>query len=86
MWLLDAKTLQLEFQPDEKARPYAILSHTWGDEEVSFREVQQGTASSKKGYEKIRSTCRQALEDGLEYAWVDTWYAKLSNHSSFSTN
>ena len=34
--------------------PYAILSHTWGDEEVLFRDLVNGTAKKKKeGYIKI---------------------------------
>jgi hypothetical protein len=35
---------------------YAILSHTWGadTEEVTFRDMIDGTGKSKAGYEKIR--------------------------------
>ncbi|KAK0710354.1 hypothetical protein B0T26DRAFT_861707, partial [Lasiosphaeria miniovina] len=31
---------------------YAILSHTWGDEEVSFEDMADGTAKKKAGYAK----------------------------------
>ena len=33
---------------------YAILSHTWGggeDDEVTFKDLVNGTAENKKGYE-----------------------------------
>ena len=35
---------------------YAILSHTWGadTEEVTFRDLMDGTGKSKAGYDKIR--------------------------------
>ena len=35
---------------------YAILSHTWGadTEEVTYRDVIDGTGKNKAGYEKIR--------------------------------
>ena len=40
--------------PDDKVPPYAILSHTWGDEEVLFKDLADGTAKNKAGYTKIR--------------------------------
>ncbi|KAF2168396.1 hypothetical protein M409DRAFT_36388, partial [Zasmidium cellare ATCC 36951] len=71
MWLLDAKTYRLKFF--HEATGYAILSHTWGNEEVSFQQIQDLEAARRlRGFEKIRLTCTQALEDGLSYAWVDT--------------
>jgi hypothetical protein len=53
---------------------YAILSHTWGadTEEVTFRDMIDGTGKSKAGYEKIRFCAQQASDDGLQYFWVDT--------------
>jgi hypothetical protein len=52
--------------------PYAILSHTWGDEEVLFKDLADGTAETKAGYAKIRFCGGQAWRDGLKYFWVDT--------------
>jgi hypothetical protein len=51
---------------------YAILSHTWGAEEVTFRDLMDGTGKSKAGYDKIRFCAQQAADDGLQYFWVDT--------------
>jgi hypothetical protein len=53
---------------------YAILSHTWGRdiEEVTYRDVIDGTGKNKVGYEKIRFCGEQARRDGLHYFWVDT--------------
>jgi hypothetical protein len=54
--------------------PYAILSHTWGadTEEVTFRDLIDGTGKSKAGYNKVRFCGEQAERDGLKYFWVDT--------------
>ena len=48
---------------------YAILSHTWGahTEEVSFKDMMDGTAQSKSGYNKIQFCGEQARHDGLQY-------------------
>lgn len=53
---------------------YAILSHTWGkdEEEVTFRDMEDGSGRGKKGYEKIKFCGEQAARDGLQYFWVDT--------------
>jgi len=54
--------------------PYAILSHTWGedDAEVTLEDLLQGTGKDKKGYEKIQLCGEQAARDGLRHFWVDT--------------
>jgi len=52
---------------------YAILSHTWGEEVVSYKDMTANPSyRSKKGYAKISMTCQLAKADGLQYAWIDT--------------
>jgi hypothetical protein len=51
---------------------YAILSHTWEEEEVSYQDYLGGTFSNKKGCNKIRKTVELAKDFGVQYAWVDT--------------
>ncbi|KAF4810779.1 Vegetative incompatibility protein HET-E-1 [Colletotrichum siamense] len=73
MWLINTKTLRLEEFQDYSAVEYAILSHTWGDDEVSFKDMQDfARAKRQAGFVKIATTCELALKEGLEYAWVDT--------------
>jgi hypothetical protein len=72
MRLLDTTTFELCEFFDRKIPPYAILSHTWGEGEVSFQELQSGDGVFKRGYAKIRTCCELAASDGFEYAWVDT--------------
>ena len=55
---------------------YAILSHTWGEEEVIFQDMEDGADMSKAvrkaGWKKIQFCARQAAADGLQYFWIDT--------------
>lgn len=74
MWLIDTTTLELkEILQVENCR-YAILSHTWGDEEVDFQEMQaqEYSTQGKAGFWKIKKTCEVAKQRGYLYAWVDT--------------
>jgi hypothetical protein len=67
--------------------PYMILSHRWRDEEVSFSDMTNldpSKARSKKGYKKIESSCRIALQEKLEYAWVDTCCIDKSSSAELS--
>ncbi|KAI8948859.1 hypothetical protein F4801DRAFT_591546 [Xylaria longipes] len=54
--------------------PYAILSHTWGLDEVVFTDLAktQDNWQQKAGYNKIRVCAEQARRHGLRYFWVDT--------------
>ncbi|KAJ8106240.1 hypothetical protein OPT61_g9667 [Boeremia exigua] len=73
MYLINATTFALErFDDESSIPPYAILSHTWGNAEVTFEEVHHLRSLAGVGAWKIRQTCIQALQDGLQYAWVDT--------------
>jgi len=64
---------------DDNLPPYAILSHTWGDDEVTCQDITSWSVqrtkagySKAKGYSKIKYCCTQAIEDGLEWSWIDT--------------
>jgi hypothetical protein len=72
MRFLHAKTIQLKEFPENELPPYAILSHTWEREEVSFQDMQGSNAARKEGYAKIKYACDQAIKDDLGYVWVDT--------------
>jgi hypothetical protein len=73
MRLINTRSRKLEEFVGDNIPEYAILSHTWGNEEVTFQDWSDPEAASgKAGFAKIALTCQQALEDGLEYCWVDT--------------
>jgi hypothetical protein len=52
--------------------PYAILSHTWTAQEVTFEDLISGAGKIKSSYDKIKFCGEQATRDGLQYFWVDT--------------
>ncbi|KAB8264580.1 ankyrin repeat-containing domain protein [Aspergillus pseudonomiae] len=51
--------------------PYAILSHTWHEMEVTFQDITNGVID-KKGFKKVKDCCTFARADGYGYAWIDT--------------
>jgi hypothetical protein len=65
---------------------YAILSHTWGDdeEEVTFKDLENGSGKTKSGYKKIQFCGAQASRDGLRNFWVDTCCIDKSNSTELS--
>jgi hypothetical protein len=63
---------------------YAILSHTWEEDEVTFEDLQKRTSTKKAGYEKIRFCAEQANRDGLQYFWVDTCCIDKSNRAELT--
>ncbi|KAK4693945.1 hypothetical protein P7C71_g3544, partial [Lecanoromycetidae sp. Uapishka_2] len=53
MRLLHTKSLTFEEFFDGNTPKYAILSHRWGENEVSFKEMRKGTAQPGQGLSKI---------------------------------
>ncbi|KAK3634585.1 hypothetical protein LTR56_015165 [Elasticomyces elasticus] len=75
MRLLDVHTLMLEEFLSEAQRPeYAILSHRWGEDEVSFKEWRKSLKTTGQGYEKIMRCCQfiKARPNWPQYVWIDT--------------
>ncbi|KAF1984563.1 HET-domain-containing protein, partial [Aulographum hederae CBS 113979] len=68
------KKVSLHSFGDHEIPPYAILSHTWGDDEdeVTFKDVMEGSGKGRREYRKIEFCAKQAATDGLRYFWVDT--------------
>ncbi|KAE9381886.1 HET-domain-containing protein [Stipitochalara longipes BDJ] len=72
MRLLNVRSMQLESFEGDEIPSYAILSHTWGEDEVSFQDIHGAGAALKTGYKKIQLICDHALSRNLKYVWVDT--------------
>jgi hypothetical protein len=73
MRLIKADDLKIhEFVDIQVAPPFAILSHTWGNEECSLQAMENLNVTARAGYTKIKYCCQQALKDGLEWVWIDT--------------
>lgn len=84
MWLLNVTTHKLESFEGTSVPNYAILSHRWESEEVTFKDVQQGRQKEMKGWEKIDKCCQQALRDGLSHVWADTCCIDKSSSAELS--
>ena len=72
MRLINTSTCLFEEFMGRDIPKYAILSHTWEEEEVSFKDMSDPSCHNKKGYRKIKMTCQVASQAGLSYAWIDT--------------
>ncbi|KXH56317.1 HET domain-containing protein [Colletotrichum nymphaeae SA-01] len=83
MRLLETETLTLHEFVEGQVPEYAILSHTWGEEEVLFRDLENGP-SDKAGWIKIQSACRVAYERGYDWIWIDTCCIDKASSSELS--
>jgi hypothetical protein len=88
MFLINIRELRLEeFVGDYNIPQYFILSHTWGDDELTFQDVRnlpRKALMHRKGWRKINGFCQMLLkskdwlasDDGfyrtIRYVWVDT--------------
>jgi hypothetical protein len=70
----------------ESIPKYAILSHTWGENEVTYKDMvkRPNEAALKRGYQKIKACAQQALTDGLDYFWIDTCCIDKSSSAELS--
>lgn len=87
--LIDTTTLCLTYFLGNIPR-YAVLSHTWGADEISFQDMMAiGTSDSPAvaetfGYHKIVGACRLARGRGIGYVWVDTCCIDKTSSSELS--
>lgn len=73
MRLLNSHSLAIEEYWDANIPPYAILSHTWDHEEVSFQDMQDISIAERRfGFSKLKKAADLAAEDGYDWIWIDT--------------
>jgi hypothetical protein len=82
MRLLNAKTKKLEEFFDKTIPKYAILSHTWGENEVTVRDF--GDFLGRRKSIKIDGCCAQVLKNRLDYVWIDTCCIDKSSSAELS--
>jgi hypothetical protein len=62
---------------------YAMLSHTWGENEPLLHDIQDNDVYKLKaadGLVKLQSFCKLARHLGYHWAWVDTCCINQNNH------
>src|SRR5579862_1396337 len=72
MRLLNTTKRKLEEFASNEIPLYAILSHVWGKNEITFQDIEGADAEKKVGYEKLGKTCSMAADHGFDYVWIDT--------------
>ncbi|KAL4727587.1 hypothetical protein ACLX1H_004270 [Fusarium chlamydosporum] len=83
MRLLNVSTLSLQ-EFIGRIPPYAILSHTWGEQEVLYSDIGTPAATSKQGHDKLTGCCRKAAQDGFDWVWIDTCCIDKSSSAELS--
>jgi hypothetical protein len=84
MRLINRTTLQLEEFNGETIPPYAILSHIWSTDEVTFRDMGNPICKSKAGFQKIELVAKQAMMEGLDYFWTDSCCINTTSSSELT--
>ena len=85
MRLLNTSTLTLQEFFGNSTPQYAILSHRWEGEEVTFQDLEGGRARQKHAsFSKISGCCRQAAIDGWQFAWIDSCCIDKTSSSELS--
>jgi hypothetical protein len=82
MRLLNTTTFKVEEFTGSDIPKYAILSHRWGSEEITFQDIQNSKnfrnyiqtqpRVQSEGWFKIKGCSQQAVTDGYQYIWVDS--------------
>ena len=79
MRLLHTSEQRLYEFTDHRIPPYAILSHTWGDNEVTYHDFLEG-----KRTDKITCSCALAASESWDYIWIDTCCIDKSSSAELS--
>ena len=85
MRLLNVHTLDFQEFIEQNIPNYCILSHRWGEKEVSYKDYRKGRNLDGPGYRKIVDFCRFVKDrraevvrremqpfEAVEWVWVDT--------------
>lgn len=85
MRLLETRKLELMDIRDDAVPLYAILSHTWGSEEITLQELRhmkgrmpqtldkrKRAIADKEGFAKVKDAAALASKRGYSFIWIDT--------------
>ena len=86
MRLLKTSSLALEFFSGDDVPPYAILSHTWDQEEVTLVDLVRNDEATRrmKGWHKIHRSCELARSLSFDYIWIDACCIDKSSSAELS--
>lgn len=72
MRLLHTERLEFHDFIDSETPGYAILSHRWTKDEVSFQDFDYCRKQQTTSFDKISSCCSFTKKEGHEWVWIDT--------------
>lgn len=72
MRLIDTARLEFGEFFGSRIPDYAILSHRWNDNEVSFQDFNECKRQRSLSFSKIKNCCSYAREKGFKWVWIDT--------------
>ncbi|KAL8899292.1 MAG: hypothetical protein Q9207_006269 [Kuettlingeria erythrocarpa] len=72
MRLLHTETLEFREFFDSQTPKYAILSHRWTGNEVSFEEYHHHKNQNGPSFSKIQNCSTFARKEGYQWVWIDT--------------
>jgi hypothetical protein len=81
MRLINTHTLKLETFIWSNIPHYAILSHRWENNEVTYQDFVNENAAKISDSRKVSGCCTRAATDGWEYVVSD-----LASHSSWKSH
>ncbi|KAF7185690.1 Vegetative incompatibility protein HET-E-1 [Pseudocercospora fuligena] len=71
MRLINATTFTFADYDAIKSCRYAIVSHCWGEQEVTLQEFNTIAGRDRSGWSKIEQACRLAKAQGYDWVWID---------------
>ena len=88
MRLINVHTFkQVDGFKDNRIPPYAILSHRWGENEISYQDFLNTTKDTlNTGSAKVAHACAQAKKTGFDWIWIDTCCIDKTSSAELSTS
>ena len=83
MRLLHTSDLVVRDVMEPSPPPFAILSHTWDEAELSFQDLNSAHFQSKVGFAKIQESCKIAAVQ-YRWIWIDTCCIDKSSSAELS--
>jgi hypothetical protein len=85
MRLINTTTQTLAEFESADTPPYAILSHTWTNGEITYQDLaHERNAGKEAGYAKLDNGCKVAAAAGFDYLWLDTCCIDKTNNVELS--
>jgi hypothetical protein len=85
MRLINTTTQTLDEFESADTPPYAIVSHTWTNGEITYQDLaHERNAGKEAGYAKLDNGCKVAAAAGFDYLWLDTCCIDKTNNVELS--